>query len=203
VLDASQHLAGLAIDPGGVLDLRDRALTLDDPDDPGQSLLGSWNGSSYTGLTGQIAGGTNASIVSSLSDPPYTMLGIAQADASHVALRYTYGGDANLDGKLNIDDYIKIDNGIASVSAGWSNGDFNYDGKVNIDDYTIIDENLPIQGPPIGNALSGGAAAAGGAGGPTAGVTTQPAALSWTVAGDRAADRREDDLLAPARDELI
>jgi hypothetical protein len=59
---------------------------------------------------------------------------------------YTYGGDANLDGKINIDDYIGIDNGISNGLTGWSNGDFNYDGKVNIDDYTtVIDANIGNQ----------------------------------------------------------
>ena len=59
---------------------------------------------------------------------------------------YTYGGDANLDGKINVDDYIKIDSGIAAGLKGWSNGDFNYDGKVNIDDYTtVIDANIGNQ----------------------------------------------------------
>jgi hypothetical protein len=67
---------------------------------------------------------------------------------------YTYGGDANLDGTLNIDDYVKIDNGISSASSGWSNGDFNYDGKVNIDDYTILDANVGIQGSPFSTASS-------------------------------------------------
>src|SRR4030095_7099893 len=58
---------------------------------------------------------------------------------------YTYGGDANLDGKINVDDYIRIDSGIAAGLRGWSNGDFNYDGKVNIDDYTtVIDANIGI-----------------------------------------------------------
>jgi ELWxxDGT repeat protein len=66
-------------------------------------------------------------------------------------VKYTYAGDANLDGKLNIDDYVKIDSGVASGSSGWANGDFNYDGKVNIDDYVIIDSTLPNQGPPMGN----------------------------------------------------
>jgi hypothetical protein len=60
---------------------------------------------------------------------------------------YTYGGDATLDGKINIDDYVKIDSGIASGLTGWSNGDFNYDGKINIDDYaTVIDANIGNQG---------------------------------------------------------
>src|SRR5258705_132734 len=59
---------------------------------------------------------------------------------------YTYGGDANLDGKINVDDYIRIDSGIAAGLTGWSNGDFNYDGKVNIDDYTtVIDANIGNQ----------------------------------------------------------
>jgi hypothetical protein len=59
---------------------------------------------------------------------------------------YTYGGDATLDGKINIDDYVRIDSGIAGGLTGWSNGDFNYDGKVSIDDYlTVIDANIGNQ----------------------------------------------------------
>lgn len=34
---------------------------------------------------------------------------------------YTYGGDANLDGKSNIDDYVRIDQGIAADLSGWAN----------------------------------------------------------------------------------
>src|SRR5213592_1303027 len=66
---------------------------------------------------------------------------------SDTLVMYTYGGDANLDGKINIDDYVKIDSGLAAGLTGWSNGDFNYDGKVNIDDYTtVIDANIGNQG---------------------------------------------------------
>jgi hypothetical protein len=79
-----------------------------------------------------------------------------------VLVMYTYGGDANLDGKINVDDYIRIDSGIAAGLTGWSNGDFNYDGKVSIDDYiTIIDANIGNQngfvfptGSGIGEVLS-------------------------------------------------
>jgi hypothetical protein len=63
-----------------------------------------------------------------------------------ILLMYTYGGDATLDGKINIDDYVRIDTGLAAGATGWSNGDFNYDGKINIDDYTqIIDVNIGNQ----------------------------------------------------------
>jgi hypothetical protein len=72
---------------------------------------------------------------------------------------YTYGGDANLDGQLNILDYVRIDQGLAGGLTGWSNGDFNYDGVVNVLDYAnIIDSNLGNQSgvfPTAGSALSG------------------------------------------------
>ena len=75
---------------------------------------------------------------------------IETIDATTTIVKYTHGGDATLDGKLNIDDYVRIDSGISSGLSGWINGDFNYDGKVNIDDYaTSIDANIPIVGPPL------------------------------------------------------
>ena len=64
-------------------------------------------------------------------------------------MKYTYGGDANLDGKINVDDYGKIDFAIPLGLTGWSNGDFNLDGKLNVDDYGIIDFNVGIQGAPF------------------------------------------------------
>src|SRR5580765_2254070 len=81
---------------------------------------------------------------------------------------YTYGGDATLDGKLNVDDYLKIDTGIAGGLTGWSNGDFNYDGKVSIDDYiTVIDANIGNQA----GSLAGGSGIDGGG---LSGVTAVP-----------------------------
>jgi hypothetical protein len=152
-------------------------------------------GNTYTGVTGLIQQGRNggdwsgSGIVTSQTQATtgnFTSIGVARASdvrpatASATALwagqtitgtdtlvMYTYGGDATLDGKINVDDYIRIDSGIAAGLSGWSNGDFNYDGKVNIDDYTqFIDANIGTQGPPLfaaggagGLSLSGGAAA--------------------------------------------
>jgi hypothetical protein len=64
---------------------------------------------------------------------------------------YTWGGDANLDGKINIDDYGQIDSNVSKSGTvfGWDKGDFNYDGKINIDDYGIIDANIGRQGAPF------------------------------------------------------
>jgi len=67
-----------------------------------------------------------------------------------ILTKYTYGADANLDGKITISDYGKIDFNVGIPGAsGWANGDFNYDGKINISDYGIIDFNIGIQGPPL------------------------------------------------------
>jgi hypothetical protein len=60
-------------------------------------------------------------------------------------------GDANLDGKVNIDDYGRIDSNVgqSGVVFGWYNGDFNFDGKINIDDYGLIDSVIGAQGPVL------------------------------------------------------
>ena len=82
---------------------------------------------------------------------------------SDTLVMFTYGGDANLDGKINVDDYGHIDTSIPLGIAGWYNGDFNYDGKVNVDDYGIIDFNIGIQGAPFFTAsnLTGGPTSVG------------------------------------------
>src|SRR5262245_26903371 len=52
-------------------------------------------------------------------------------------------GDANLDGKVNSDDYGVIDANVGASGpfSGPQHGDFNADGKINIDDYGIIDQH--------------------------------------------------------------
>src|SRR5439155_19804160 len=71
--------------------------------------------------------------------------GTKTVTGSDTLVMYTYGGDANLDGKVSIDDYGKIDFNFPLGSTVWYNGDFNYDGILSIDDYGIIDFNFPIQ----------------------------------------------------------
>jgi len=159
-------------------------------------------GAGYTGLTGMIqygrnggtwdrGGGIYTSVAAAQSG--YTSLGIAAAsDALGIAsaatgtwrgetvkgtstlIAYTYGGDANLDGVINIDDYSQIDGSVAAGGLkGWFNGDFNYDGDVNIDDYSIIDGNIGIQGAPLAPAADGG----------VRGVTAVPEPAGVVLAG--------------------
>ena len=68
-----------------------------------------------------------------------------------VLVKYTYYGDANVDGRVDGTDYSRIDNGFisqigTSKLTGWYNGDFNYDGAINGSDYTLIDNAFNSQG---------------------------------------------------------
>jgi hypothetical protein len=165
----TSRVTNLAIKQGVEVDISNNKLII-----AGAGNTGAWNGSAYTGTTGLIVNGRNGGtwdgwgILTSQTAAlggSYTSLGVATAgevgragsnfgginvSASDVLVMYTYGGDANLDGKINIDDYVRIDSGIAAGLTGWVNGDFNYDGKVNIDDYTtVIDGNIGNQGAPF------------------------------------------------------
>jgi autotransporter-associated beta strand protein len=197
------HTGSLSVTGTGRVDLQDNKLITSSP----VGVLGS--GNTYTGVTGLIQSGRNGGawngshgIVTSQTDATtsnFTTLGVARASdvrpatatitalwagqtitGTDVLVMYTYGGDANLDGKLNIDDYVRIDSGIASHLTGWSNGDFNYDGKVNIDDYTtVIDANIGNQSGVF--FTTGGSTSAGLSAVPEPVLTTVPIALLWPL----------------------
>ncbi len=63
-----------------------------------------------------------------------------------VLVKYTYYGDANIDGQVDGSDYTKIDAAFGTAATGWANGDFNYDGKIDGSDYTLIDNAFNTQG---------------------------------------------------------
>jgi len=160
--------ASISIAAGARLDIQDNKLITATP-------VGTWNGTAFTDVSGMIASGRNGGdwsgsggIVTSQSDAiaaGLTSIGIATAQqvkgisasetatwagqtvsGSDTLVMYTYAGDANLDGKINVDDYGRIDLNIPLGTSGWFNGDFNYDGTINVDDYGIIDFNVGIQG---------------------------------------------------------
>jgi hypothetical protein len=80
-------------------------------------------------------------------------------NANSVLLKYTWDGDANIDGVVNADDYFRIDSGYISQESGWYNGDFNYDGVINADDYFLIDSAYIGQSGPLSFRAPGLAAA--------------------------------------------
>ncbi len=170
--------AGLSITAGGRLDLVDQKLIL-------QNLaVGSWNGSAYTAASALIVAGRTSDggwdgsgIVTSQTSATsgnFTSIGVATAQqvkgiapaatatwagatvtGTDTLVMYTYGGDANLDGKIDVLDYGRIDLNVPLGVSGWFNGDFNYDGKIDVLDYGIIDFNIGIQGAPFATTVAG------------------------------------------------
>ena len=119
------------------------------------TLVVDYRGASpFAAINAQIVSGRNggawngSGIVTTAASGSLTTLGIAEIGGD-VIVKFTYAGDANLDGKINIDDYGLIDTSVGLGLTGWFNGDFNYDGKINIDDYGIIDVNVGVQGSPM------------------------------------------------------
>jgi hypothetical protein len=167
--------AGLTIDATSKLDLKDNDLLVDYT---GASPLGERIGSAYTGVTSLIQSGHNGGawdgshgIITSMPGAAagLTTIGLAEAsgvlgitagatetwnghavDATTLLLKYTYAGDANLDGVIDGGDYGIIDNNVQVPNAfGYFNGDFNYDGVIDGGDYGVIDNNIQAQGAPL------------------------------------------------------
>jgi guanyl-specific ribonuclease Sa len=111
-------------------------------------------------VTGQISSGYNGGnwigkgiISSTAADDPtnLTTLGVIANTAGRgafdrqnppvgsILVKYTYFGDANLDGVVNGSDYTCIDNGFNAQLSGWANGDFDYSNSINASDYLLID----------------------------------------------------------------
>jgi hypothetical protein len=120
----------LLITPGGKLDLANNTLLVSYTGaSPAVTIRGyltagydqgRWDGS---GLDSSVAGSSaNGS----------TTLGYIDT-GTIVEIKYTWVGDANLDGVVNSADL----GAIKSDGATWATGDFNYDSKVNSDDYAL------------------------------------------------------------------
>jgi hypothetical protein len=68
------------------------------------------------------------------------------ADGSSVRVKYTWGGDANLDEVVDSRDYARADTGFLTRRKGYENGDFNYDGVIDAADYFQIDAAFIVSG---------------------------------------------------------
>lgn len=94
-----------------------------------------------------------------------TAIGYAEASTLHksgtffgqpigsnaILMRYTYSGDANLDGVVNSLDLNAVATNFGSSSTEWDQGDFTYDGIVNLLDFNALAMNfgssLPAPAP--------------------------------------------------------
>ncbi len=153
---------------------------------------GAWNG------TNASAGVITSSLAS--ADPTHlTAVGVAtglsgtfegvSVTSSDVLVKYTYYGDANLDGVVDGTDYSRIDSTYLSEKttstniSGWYNGDFNYDGVVDGSDYTLMDNAYNSQSGQIAAEIASPTSEISGA----AGTSSVPEPASLTLLGIGAA----------------
>jgi hypothetical protein len=102
---------------------------------------GYWNGH---GINSATAAGdtTHLTTVGMMQPAVATTYNGQSLGTADVAVKYTYYGDANLDGTVDGADYQQIDNGFGMGLTGWQNGDFNYDGVVDGSDFSLIDNTF-------------------------------------------------------------
>ena len=175
ILNATQRWSSISIAAGGKLDVTDEDLVINYSGSA--SPIGAFNGSSYGGITGLVAGGYNfgawdgSGIVTSMSaaHAGLTTVGLAEArdvlhlsggqtatwngqsvDSTCVLIKYAYAGDVNLDGIVDGADYGTLDNWIQFPGmSGYANGDVNFDGVIDGADYGVLDNSIRLQGPPL------------------------------------------------------
>jgi autotransporter-associated beta strand protein len=152
----------LAINGTGALDLTDEdAILTNTPIGTVQTYIQSaYNNGPWTGT-----GLTSTSAQSTAASAHKTALGFATASSinassfdgqplttgSTVLIRYTYSGDANLDGLVNLLDLNALATNFGTPSSTWSQGDFNYDGTVNVMDFNLLASNFGnvLAAPPV------------------------------------------------------
>jgi hypothetical protein len=123
---------------------------------------GKWNGA---GITSSAAAGDTTHLTAlgtivnndgaghALYGSSNLFDGVAPA-LNDVLVKFTYFGDANLDGKVDGSDYTLIDSAYATDKpaggtgplTGWYHGDFNYDKSIDGSDYSLIDNAFNSQG---------------------------------------------------------
>jgi autotransporter-associated beta strand protein len=133
----------------GKFDLTDNSMVIRNMTAPQvQALIASsYNGGHWDGATGITSSTAATSTETSIGFASNAALnltsfkGVSGLTASDVLVKYTYAGDANLDGKVDIGDLGLLAGAWQQSSKVWVDGDFTYDGTVNIGDLGLLAGN--------------------------------------------------------------
>jgi hypothetical protein len=101
---------------------------------------------------GDVGGLPTYLAIAEAADLGLTEFGGLPVDETAVLVKFTYVGDANLDGQVDALDYERVDLAIGNTGVfGTAQGDLNYDGTVDALDYEQIDLNI---GNGVGSPLA-------------------------------------------------
>src|SRR5206468_9012583 len=123
------------------LDLTNNSLAIDYNEDDGspigdvrEHLLNHRLTSSFADASHRLGYADNATLgVSSFGGQP--------VDASSILIEFTYAGDSNLDGKVDVTDLGALATNWQSTRSVWTDGDFNYDEMVDVTDLGALATN--------------------------------------------------------------
>jgi autotransporter-associated beta strand protein len=133
----------------GKLDITDNSMVIKGmtADQVRASIAASYNGGHWDGPTGITSSTAAASTETSIGFASNGVLnltefkGVTGLTAGDVLVKYTYAGDANLDGKVDIGDLGLLAGAWQQAGKVWVDGDFTYDGTVNIGDLGLLAGN--------------------------------------------------------------
>jgi hypothetical protein len=86
-------------------------------------------------------------------------------DSTAVLIKYTWSGDANLDGIANLADFNRLASNFGQSPRIWPQGDFNFDGTADLADFNLMASNFGQSSIGGGGGGGGGFAPNGPSGG--------------------------------------
>jgi hypothetical protein len=122
---------------------------------------GSWNGIGINSTQAFLVGASTTNFhKTAVGYAEASTLGIStfagqSVDTTAVLLRYTFSGDANIDGVVNTADFTALANRFNSSTQLWTDGDFNYDGFINAIDFNALATNFgqSLASPGLGTII--------------------------------------------------
>ncbi|MDB5326746.1 MAG: Carbohydrate binding family 6 [Phycisphaerales bacterium] len=185
------RVAALALNTGASLDLADNDLILESTATTSAAALQQWLLSGRSGGTWTGAGlrsssaATNGRRTFALARAAEYFATVGAAAAFHgeaigstaVVLKYVYAGDATLDGKVDFNDFLSLQNHFNAANAGFVGGDFDYSGTADFNDFLILQNNF-------GQTTAGVVNAAGATASPATPAALNTASLSGIAFND-------------------
>jgi hypothetical protein len=151
--------ASLSVDSSSKIDIKDNGIVVDyTSTSPLSSIAssiasaynnGSWNGNGITSSLAAAARTTSTKTGVGYGEASVvgrTDLFGQSVDSTAVLVKYTYYGDANLDGVVDSVDFNIQAANWGAEGIGWSEGDFNYDGTIDTIDFNKLVANYGKDG---------------------------------------------------------